>query len=79
MWQESTADEAPPPLPLFLAALKTGLLTYEEKRTSLLSEQGTGPVPSDAASCFDTHEKCPIWASIVRDSYRLIVHLGSLH
>lgn len=70
--QQSTPGEEAPPLPQFLAALKKGFLTYEEKRNSLLSLQDAKVVFSahadaaEAASCSDKHEKCPFWASIVR-------------
>ena len=80
--QESTPDKAPPPLPQFLAALKKGLLTYEEKWNSLLSEEDSDAAPSvpadagQAASCSDKHEKCPFWASIVR--HKLTVYLVGL-
>lgn len=66
--QQSIPHEEAPPLPQLLAALKKGLLTYGEKRNSLLSQQDATAAPSvhvEAASCYDKHEKCPFWASIV--------------
>ncbi|KAL3131191.1 hypothetical protein ABBQ38_000492 [Trebouxia sp. C0009 RCD-2024] len=64
---QSTPHEEAPPLPQFLTALKKGFSTYDEKRSSLLSQQDAEAVPSvhgEAASCYDKHEKCPFWASI---------------
>lgn len=68
--QQSMSDEARPPLPAFLTALREGFMAYEAARSALLDEDeedGRAADPSAAHhDCPDKHEKCPFWAHIVR-------------